>query len=203
MAVWELFTLRRAVRRTLARLTRHAGTSGGRSPAGPTGGPDLWELFFSLGYGILRYYEIYWRACEAEYMTDEDWGAYEAGFVEKLRAEKTEPVPEPIIRLAQQSRNGQQHPDNPELVKHAMHVELDTEAKAQAFAKHMRNAGAHTTPPSSITVIVDPDRKKVQATTDEGGLRWTDDGKPLMVAGPPVNPRKVAFRAGPRRGKTA
>lgn len=202
MAVWELFTLRRAVRRTLAQLTPHGGTTAGRGQAARTGGSDFPDLLSFLSYGILQVYEEYWL-CEGEYMTDEDWGTVEAGFVEKLREEKTEPVPEPIIKLAQRSRNGQVHPDNPELVKHAMHVTLESEAKAQAFAKHMRNAGAHTTPPSSITVVVDPDRKKIQATTDDGVLRWTDDGKPLMTAGPPVNPRKVAFRAGPRRGKTS
>jgi hypothetical protein len=128
-----------------------------------------------------------------------DWGDLEAHFVTQLREVKTEPVPPEIVHLAQQSYNGVPHPKDPEKTIHALHTTLPTEAKAAAFARHMKNAGAHTTPPSSVTVIVDPDRRKVQESDEDGNLVWTDEGKPVMVWGPAVNPRKVGFRAGPKR----
>lgn len=133
--------------------------------------------------------------------TANEWGDLEAQFTTKLRDVRTEPVPEPIIKLAQKSLNGQPHPDDPERKLHAMQLEFDTPEKAAAFAKHMRNAGLHTKPPSSVTVIIDPERGTVQDKNEDGSPKVNDKGKPVMVPGDPVNPRKVAWRAGQRRGR--
>jgi hypothetical protein len=137
-----------------------------------------------------------------------EWEGLNAQFVTKLRDEKIEDVPEQIVKLAQASLDGQPKPDDPGVLMHAMQFTFTSEptdaenvAKATAFAKHMRNAGAHTKPPSSITVLQDPERVKVQAT--ENGEPLFRDGKPVMVPGPAVNPAKVAWRAGARRGRVA
>jgi hypothetical protein len=133
---------------------------------------------------------------------DNEWDGLEAQFVTKLREDRVEPVPAPIVRLAQLSLDGTKHPDDAELVLHAMQREFETPERALAFAKHMKNAGPHTNPPSSVTVAVDPNRPKVQARNSETGeLLFKDNGKPDMVPGDPVNPRLVAWRAGARRGR--
>lgn len=134
-------------------------------------------------------------------MAEQEWGGLQATFVTKLREKKTDPVPEQIVKLAQRSLEGQPGPNG--TVLHAMQLEFDTPEKAQAFAKHMRNAGGLTNPPSSMSVVVDPERTKVQDTTAEGKPKYNDDNKPVMVLGPPVNPKLVAFRAGVRRGRKA
>jgi len=56
---------------------------------------------------------------------------------------------------------------------------------------------------SSITVVIDPERGRVQRSDDEGRLMVNEAGKPVMVPGPAVNPCKVAWRAGARRGRNA
>ena len=132
-----------------------------------------------------------------------EWDSLNAEFVTTLREQKIEPVPEPIVKLAQKSLDGAVHPGNPELRLHSMQLTFDSEAKAAAFAKHMRNAGAHTSPPSSVTVVIDPERTKVEKLDESGQPVLNDAGKPVKVPGPPVNPCKVAWRAGQRRGRTA
>jgi|SRR5579859_838758 len=132
-----------------------------------------------------------------------DWDGLEAQFVTTLREQRVEPVPAPIVKLAQRSLDGIVHPSNPEAKLHSMQLEFDTEAKAIAFERHMKNAGLHTTPQSSITVVRDPERGKVQQTDSEGRPIVNDKGKPVMIPGTAVNPRKVAWRAGARRGRAA
>jgi hypothetical protein len=135
---------------------------------------------------------------------ENEWDGLEAQFVTKLREDRVEPVPAPIVRLAQLSLDGTTHPDNPDVTLHAMQREFESVERAAAFAKHMKNAGPHTNPPSSVTVAVDPNRTKVQARNAETGeLLFKDNGKPDMVPGPSVNPRLVAWRAGARRGRAA
>ena len=131
-----------------------------------------------------------------------EWDNLNAAFVTTLREQKVEPVPEPIVKLAQRSFDGVTHPDDPNSKLHAMQMEFETEARAAAFAKHMRNAGPHTKPPSSITVVIDPQRGKV-AKVEDGKEVLNESGKPVMVPGPAVNPRLVAWRAGARRGRAA
>lgn len=106
-----------------------------------------------------------------------DFGDVEGQHVEKLRAPRVQPVPDSIVQLAQRSLNGMIHPDDPKKIMHAMTHQFQPgeEAKRDAFVKHMRNAGMHTTPPSSVTVVTDPDRNG--------------------------NDLRVAWRTGARRGR--
>lgn len=136
-------------------------------------------------------------------MAETEWGGLEAKFVTSLRETKVEPVPGPIVKLAQRALDGEPHPNDPERIMHAMELEFETADKAQAFAKHMRNAGLHTTPPSSVTVVVDPESQRVAKLDDNGQPVTNENGKTVWVPGAPVNPRKVAFRVGERRGRKA
>ena len=133
-------------------------------------------------------------------MAEFKWGDVEGTFVDTLREKKVEPVPPEIVRLAQKSFDGVDGPNGTKL--HAMHLEFPTAEMAQAFEKHMRNAGDHTKPVSSITVIRDPDRDRVPDTDDRGvQMVNPESGRKQTKLGPEVNPRKVAFRAGERRGR--
>lgn len=132
-----------------------------------------------------------------------EWSGLEARFVTSLRDTRVEPVPEPIVKLAQRALDGAPHPDDPEKTVHAMEITFETPEKAQAFARHMRNAGLHTTPKSSITVVVDPESVKVAKLDESGQPVFNEAGKAVMVPGAPVNPAKVAWRAGLRRGRSA
>ena len=134
---------------------------------------------------------------------ENEWAGLEAAFVTSLHEKRVEPVPDAIVKLAQLSLDGQPHPNDESLVLHAMQLEFDTPEKAKAFADHMRNAGMHTSPLSSVTVVIDPEREKVPQIGADGRQVTNDKGKVVMVPGEPVNPRKVAWRAGARRGRTA
>lgn len=134
-------------------------------------------------------------------MSDNEWGDLQAVFVATLRESKTEPVPEQIIRMAQMSLTGFRQENG--TVLHAMQHEFETVERAEKFMRHMRNAGAHTTPVSSITVVQDPDRRKVVKYDEQGNPVLNEAGKPVMVPGPAVNPLVVAWRAGAKKGKTA
>jgi hypothetical protein len=132
-----------------------------------------------------------------------EWDDLNAQFVTTLREQRVEPVPDPIVKLAQKSYDGVPDPSNPENVLHSMQLAFEDEARAMAFERHMKNAGLHTTPPSSVTVVRDPERGKVQKMNAEGQPEVNENGKPVMVPGPPVNPCKVAWRAGARRGRNS
>lgn len=135
-------------------------------------------------------------------MANIDWGDLEAEFVTTLHATKVEPVPEAIVKLAQKSLDGAPSPLDPSVTVHAMQREFPTVEMAAAFAKHMKNAGKHTTPVSSLTVVIDPAREKV-AVLNEDGTEKTDpeSGRVIKTWGPHVNERLVAWRAGAPRGK--
>lgn len=142
-------------------------------------------------------------------MAENEWGNLEVSYVAKLRDVRVEPVPPEFVELAQRVLKGMPHPDGltnddgtPVLV-HAGNYRAPTEAKAKAFAAHMRNAGLHTKPLSSVTVVIDPERTKVQDTNEDGSLKYTEAGKAVMVDGPAVDPKLVAFRVGARRGRAA
>jgi hypothetical protein len=136
-----------------------------------------------------------------------EWEGLNAQFVTTLREQRVEPVPEPIVKLAQRSLDGVPHPDQEGVMLHAMQRTFTEEEggapRAAAFARHMKNAGLHTKPPSSITVVVDPDRKKIPKLDENGQEVLNENGKVVMVPGPPVDPCKVAWRAGARRGRSS
>lgn len=105
-----------------------------------------------------------------------DWGQVSGQAVKRLRAPKTEPVPDAIIALAQRSWDGVQDENDPEGEKlHVLRHEFSDLTVAKEFSKHMRKAGEHTTPMTSLTVIHDPDKTG--------------------------NEKVVAWKAGTRRGR--
>lgn len=136
-------------------------------------------------------------------MAETEWGGLEATFVTSLRETKVEPVPGPIVKLAQRALEGAPHPNDPDKKMHAMELVFETPEKAAAFAKHMKNAGLHTNPLSSVTVVIDPESQRVPKLDDSGNPVTNESGKTVWVPGAPVNPRKVAFRVGERRGRKA
>lgn len=108
--------------------------------------------------------------------TEFDWGQVSGQATKRLRAPRVTPVPDAIIKLAQQSYDGLPDPDNPEASLHVMRHEFTDETVAKAFAKLLRRAGEHTTPQTSVTVVHDPDGNG--------------------------NTKQVAWKAGARRGRT-
>jgi len=104
-------------------------------------------------------------------MADEvkyDWSKVSGQAVERLRAPKVHDVPSRIVELAQESWNGRPltkdgkpvlDKDGQPVLMHNMRHDFGAgqEARAKAFAEHMRHAGDHTTPLTSISVVIDPD----------------------------------------------
>jgi hypothetical protein len=90
----------------------------------------------------------------------DEWGTITAHAVERLRAPKTPPAPPQVfISLAQESYLGRVNPEDPEGERlHVLRYDFATEERAGKAAKHLRDAGLHTMPKTSVTVIVDPDR---------------------------------------------
>lgn len=105
-----------------------------------------------------------------------NWEHVTGSAVERLRAPKITPVPAPIVKLAQQSWDGVKKDGE---VRHVLRHQFKEgeEARAEAFAKLMKKAGPHTVPPTSVSVVVDPD----------------ENGNTLLVA----------WKAGARRGRGA
>lgn len=100
---------------------------------------------------------------------DLDFSGVQGKSVERLRARKVHPVPPTIVKLAQASF------DASEVHEH----EFETPERAAKFAELMKYAGEHTTPLTSVTVALNPDKEA---------------GKD--------NPRLVRWRAGNRRGRS-
>ena len=112
-----------------------------------------------------------------------DWSKITGKTVERLRASKITPVPEHIVKLAQRSFDSGENIewDAASLVKDA---EQAIKVAAE-FAKHMRNAGNHTTPQSSVSVVIGPED-------------LDDEGNRVKLAD-----TVVRWKAGKRRGKAA
>jgi hypothetical protein len=107
-----------------------------------------------------------------------DWGEVNGTAVTRLRAPKIVPVPDAIVAQAQRSFDGvpSKNEAGEEVKLHVLRHNFKSDAKAEAFAKLMKHAGDHTTPLTSVSVVVDPD----------------NDGTKTLVA----------WRAGNRRGRT-
>jgi hypothetical protein len=112
-----------------------------------------------------------------------DWSKITGKNVERLRASKVTPVPAHIVKLAQASfdQGTNMEFDFSNLIKDAEQAV----ATAAEFAKHMRNAGNHTTPATSVSVVVGPE------DLNEAGDR-------VKLAD-----HVVRWKAGKRRGKAA
>lgn len=94
-----------------------------------------------------------------------DWSGVTGQAVELLKLPKIPDVPEPIVRQAQRSydgvplkKDGKQvkDEDGNDVLTHNLRHTFESEGMAAAFAKHMKNAGHHTTPKTSLTVAIDP-----------------------------------------------
>lgn len=104
-------------------------------------------------------------ATEAQAKAPEyDWEKVGGRFVERLRDPKVIPVPAAIVRQAQRSYDGEADPNHEGKLLHNMSHEFPNKEMAAAFAKHLKNAGAHTQPPSSVSVVIDEH--------DERIVRW-------------------------------
>lgn len=87
-------------------------------------------------------------------MTEFNWDELNGKATERMRKPKTSPVPDSIIRLAQRSVDSD--PTLANCKELTFDFGSDT-ARAEAFIKLMRKAGAHTKPESTIKVTPDPD----------------------------------------------
>jgi hypothetical protein len=98
-----------------------------------------------------------------------DWSSITAHAVDKLREPKTPPPPPDLfVTLAQRSYEGIVNPEDPEGERlHVLHYDFGTKERAAKAAAHLRAAGAHTTPATSVTVVTDPEH-----TGSESTLRW-------------------------------
>lgn len=87
--------------------------------------------------------------------TDDPFAAIDGAPV--VTAKPPAPVPPSIVRMAQEVLNGITLDDG--TVTHTKRYVFrpDQEALRDAFVKNMRNAGAWTEPPSTVTVTVEPD----------------------------------------------
>lgn len=107
--------------------------------------------------------------------TEYDWSGVTASAVNRLRVRKPTPVPDKIKELAQASYDGIPSKEDPESKLHVLRHRFGSDEEAAAFARLMRKAGDHTTPPTSVSVVIDPDEQK--------------------------DLRVVAWKAGQRRGR--
>lgn len=129
--------------------------------------------------------------------TDFDFGTVTGSFTERLRATKVTPVPDAIVKLAERSYAGDPAPTeaDPARKLHVLRYDFPDEAMRDAFVKHMKNAGPLTTPPTSITVAIDPDATEQETITAEDGTETT-----RVI---PVSPLTVSWRATLRKGRGA
>lgn len=121
-------------------------------------------------------------------MAEYNWDDINGTAVERLRAPKTAPVPAAIVAQAQRSVDG----DPASLVKTgAFHFSFGDHGKGEAFARFMKRAGAHTKPPSSMSVVVG-------VLEGEGALAYV---RKLRTDEPDPEELAVGWKAGKRRGK--
>lgn len=90
-----------------------------------------------------------------------DWSSVTGEAVATLRKPKTVPVPDAIVALAQESYVGRVNPADPEGARlHWLRHRFETPERAAQFASLMKLAGAHTSPESTVRVVIDPDSRK-------------------------------------------
>jgi len=106
-----------------------------------------------------------------------DWSDLTGQAVQRLKAKKVVPVDPSIVRQAQRSYDGVTDPANPENLLHVLSYKFPTAEMAAEFARQMKHAGDHTSPATSVSVVIDPAN-----TGDQTVVNW---------------------RAGSRRGRNA
>jgi hypothetical protein len=84
-----------------------------------------------------------------------DWSGVNGQAVERLRAPKIPDVPKEIVAMAQRAYDGVKDPKSGEMF-HVLSHRFGSDEQAAAFAKHVKNAGHHTTPLSTVTAVIDP-----------------------------------------------
>lgn len=84
-----------------------------------------------------------------------NWDGITAKTTDRLRKLKIPDVPAPIVEQAQRAYDGVKDPKTGETL-HILSHRFGSDAQAEAFAKHVRNAGYHTIPLSTITAVIDP-----------------------------------------------
>lgn len=105
-----------------------------------------------------------------------DWTTVSGQATHRLRAPKVTPVPAHIVAEAQRSWDGVKDEENPDAdLMHVLRYEFSSEDIAKEFVKLAKKAGDHTVPLTTVTAVFDPDNED--------------------------NPRKVAIKAGQRRGR--
>lgn len=103
-----------------------------------------------------------------------NWDEVTGRTTQRLKAPKIPPCPAPIVRQAQLSYDGVKNAEGE--LEHIREFEFATEEMAAQFAHLMKSAaGFHTTPPTSVSVVIDPDNTG--------------------------NTRLVSWKAGARRGQ--
>jgi hypothetical protein len=110
-----------------------------------------------------------------------DWAEVTGRTVERLRAPKIVPVPDAIVAAAQRSWDGVTDGDK---TLHVMLHEFPTAEVAKEFARLVKKAGAHTTPRTSVSAVINPDPKG-------------------EVFDEPTTDRHVSWKAGKPRGRQA
>lgn len=98
-----------------------------------------------------------------------DWSEIEGRAVRRLKGKKIHPVPAAIVRQAQRSYDGVPQfddetgepiflRDGSHYIEHSLRWQFESPERAAQFAVHMRNAGAHTTPVTTVQVKIDPEK---------------------------------------------
>jgi hypothetical protein len=111
----------------------------------------------------------------------EEWGEVTGRYVERLRARKIAPIPPSIVAAAQASLDGKPDPKHEGKLLHVMTHEFSTVERAADFFRLVKKAGEHTSPPCSVSAVINPD----------------PEGK----FGNPTTDKDVSWKAGARRGR--
>lgn len=87
-----------------------------------------------------------------------DWTGLTGKAVEKLKKDKVPPrPPDEIVAAAQRSWDGVPKViDGKEEILHVQAHQFKTVEQAAEFAKLVKDAGPHTTPPTSVQPVIDP-----------------------------------------------
>lgn len=81
-----------------------------------------------------------------------DWSKINGSTADRLRAPKIIPVPAHIVKLAQASY------DDGEVKKYRF-PDGTPEKVVEEFAEHLKNAGLHTEPNTSVQPVIDPENE--------------------------------------------